>query len=68
MGKNEKMDGEAVHYVYEQGRDAGIREFNDPSGTFSDPEMFIFAFDMNGTLLANPYFPGLVGQNRTNRW
>ncbi|MCA1916983.1 cache domain-containing protein [Methanospirillum hungatei] len=67
--KREKMKmkvGDAVYYVHDQGKDAAIREFNDPNGTFSDPEMFIFAFDINGTLLANPYLPGLVGQNRLN--
>ncbi len=57
---------EAAQYVREMGKDAAIREFNDPNGTFSDPEMFIFAFDENGTLLSNPYLPGLVGQNRLN--
>lgn len=57
---------EAVAYVQENGREGAIREFNDPNGTFSDPNMFIFAFDRNGTLLANPYLPGLVGVNRLN--
>ncbi|MFA4876296.1 MAG: cache domain-containing protein [Methanoregula sp.] len=56
--------GEAVAYVKKNGRDAGIREFNNQNGTFSDPALFIFAFDRNGTLLANPYLPGLVGVNR----
>ena len=56
--------GEAVAYVKKNGRDAAIREFNNPNGTFSDPALFIFAFDRNGTLLANPYLPGLVGVNR----
>nr|WP_321507590.1 cache domain-containing protein [uncultured Methanoregula sp.] len=56
--------GEASAYVKKNGRDAAIREFNTPNGTFSEPGMFIFAFDRNGTLLANPYLPGLVGVNR----
>lgn len=55
---------EAVMYVKEHGSDAAIREFNDPNGSFSDSMMYIFAFDSNGTLLANPYLPGLVGASR----
>lgn len=39
-------------------------EFNDLNGSFSDREMFVFAFDSNGILLANPFLPGLVGQSR----
>lgn len=55
----------AISYIHEHGKEAAIREFNDPNGTFSDPEMFVFAFDTDGTLLANPYLPGLVGKDRT---
>lgn len=55
---------QAALYVQDQGKDAAINEFNDPNGSFSDPDMFIFAFDTNGTLLANPFLPGLVGMNR----
>lgn len=56
--------GEAAAYVKKNGRDAAIREFNDPNGSFSQADMFVFAFDRNGTLLANPYLPGIVGMNR----
>jgi signal transduction histidine kinase len=55
---------EAVAFVKEHGRGEAVREFNDPNGTFSDPMMYIFAFDYNGTLLANPFLPGIVGVNR----
>ncbi len=56
--------GEAVAYVKKNGRDAAIIEFNNPNGSFSKPDLFIFAFDRNGTMLANPYLPGIVGMNR----
>jgi cytochrome c len=55
---------EAAVYVRKYGRDAAVREFNDPNGSFSRPDLFIFAFDRNGTLLADPYLPGIVGMNR----
>lgn len=56
----------AVSYIREQGREAAIIEFNDPNGSFSDPHMFVFLMDTNGTLLANPFIPGLIGLNRLN--
>jgi len=55
---------EAAAYVRTNGREADLGEFNNPNETFSKPDMFIFAFDRNGTLLANPYLPGKVGLNR----
>jgi len=57
---------EAAEYLSENGKEDAISEFNNPDGTFSDPNMFVFAFDVNGTQLANPFLPGLVGQNRLN--
>jgi polar amino acid transport system substrate-binding protein len=56
----------AVSYLNEQGKDASIREFNNPNGSFSDPDRFVFLFDTNGTLLANPFLPGLTGMNLMN--
>lgn len=56
----------AAELVQNEGREDAINEFNNPNSTFSDPGMFIFAFDRNGTLLANPYLPGIVGVNRLN--
>jgi len=55
---------DAVSYVKANGKGAAIRTFNDPNSTFSQPDMYIFAFDRNGTYLASPYFPGIVGLNR----
>jgi len=55
---------DAVAEVNKTGRNAAISAFNNPDGPFSDRSMFIFAFDRNGTQLANPYLPGLLGLNR----
>ncbi len=53
-------------YVYTQkaGREEALAAFNDPNGDFIDGELYIFANDMNGTTLALPYQPGLIGVNR----
>ena len=55
---------EAAAHVEKNGRNASIYLFNSPKGSFLDQDMFIFAFDRNGTQLANPYLPGLIGVNR----
>lgn len=55
---------EAAALVRTSGRESGISTFNNPNGSFSARDMYIFVFDRNGTQLANPYLPGLVGANR----
>ncbi|ABN06876.1 Cache, type 2 domain protein [Methanocorpusculum labreanum Z] len=54
-------------YIYTQThtKEEALRVFNDPNGEFIDGELYIFAYDMNGTTLALPYQQSLVG---TNRW
>jgi polar amino acid transport system substrate-binding protein len=54
----------AAEYVRSNGRAEAIAEFNDLNGNFSDQDMYVFAFDRNGTYLASPYLPGLIGMNR----
>lgn len=56
---------EAAAYAEEHGKEAALREFNDPKGTFSRGERYIFAYDMNGTTLALPYQQGLLGTDRS---
>ncbi len=54
-------------YIYTQThtKEEALCAFNDPNGEFIDGELYIFAYDMNGTTLALPYQQSLVG---TNRW
>lgn len=53
-------------YVYAQthSKEEALRAFNDPNGEFINGELYIFAYDMNGTALALPYQDKLVGINR----
>ncbi len=44
-----------------------LRAFNDPKGEFIDGELYIFAYDMNGTTLALPYQQSMIRINRWNR-
>jgi hypothetical protein len=54
----------AVTYASEKGKDAALREFNNANGTFIQGDLYVFAYDMNGTVLALPYQQGLLGTNR----
>jgi predicted small secreted protein len=54
----------AAAYAQEQGREAALREFNNPNGTFVAGSLYVFAYDMNGTTLALPYQQSLLGTNR----
>jgi hypothetical protein len=54
----------AYTYVYSVGKERALAEFNDPNGQFVDGELYIFAYDMNGTVLALPYQLSVVGLNR----
>ncbi len=55
----------AAVFAREKGMKAALGEFNDPNGTFSAGDIYIFAYDMNGTVLALPYQKELLGTNRT---
>ncbi|WP_319379285.1 cache domain-containing protein [uncultured Methanocorpusculum sp.] len=54
-------------YVYAQTHEKseGIAEFNNPNGEFIDGELYIFAGNLDGTVLSLPYQPPLIG---TNLW
>ncbi|HOS21945.1 cache domain-containing protein [Methanothrix soehngenii] len=53
---------EAVAYVDNNGMENALQEFNDPTGSFVRGDLYIFAYDFNGTCLAHPINPELVGQ------
>lgn len=55
---------EAAAYVTDNGRDKALREFNNRSGDFVRGELYIYAYDFNGTNLAHPIRPDLVGHDQ----
>lgn len=57
---------EAVAYAQEKGKDAAISAFNDPKGPFQRGELYVYAYDFNGNVLANGGNRKLVGQNLLN--
>lgn len=55
---------EAAHYADSEGLDASLLEYNSTDGLFTRGDLYIYAYDMNGTLLAHPYVPEEIGKNR----
>ncbi|WP_292379653.1 cache domain-containing protein [Methanosarcina sp. UBA289] len=56
----------AFEYTHVHGRETALQEFNNQTGQFVDGELYIFAYDMNGTTLALPFQPELLGTSRWN--
>jgi signal transduction histidine kinase len=58
---------EAAHeYAQVHGREAALQEFNNQNGQFIDGELYIFAYDSEGTTLALPFQPEVIGTDRWN--
>lgn len=57
---------EARDFVLAEGRDKALQVFNDPLGKFVRGELYIIAYDFNGTRLAHPFQPQAIGQSALN--
>jgi signal transduction histidine kinase len=55
---------DAKDYVRANGRERALAEFNNLNGSFISGELYIFAYDYNGTVIAWPYRPDQIGVNR----
>ena len=53
----------AAAYMKANGKDKAVAEFNNPKGQFFKGDLYVFAQDFNGVMLANGGNPKLVGQN-----
>jgi signal transduction histidine kinase len=56
----------AVAYVKANGKEKALAEFSNPKGQFIQGELYIYAYDFNGTTLAHPVNPEKIGVNRLN--
>ncbi|AKB29980.1 cystine transporter subunit [Methanosarcina siciliae T4/M] len=56
----------SFEYAHVNGQETALREFNNQTGKFVDGELYIFAYDTNGTTLALPFQPDIIGTNRWN--
>ena len=57
---------EAKEFVLEEGKDKALQAFKDPTGKFVRGDLYIIAYDFNGTCLAHPYEPEKTGENWLN--
>ena len=53
----------AAAYVKYQGKEKAIAEISTPKGTFDKGETYVFAYDLQGVMLAHPKNPALIGKN-----
>nr|WP_321351848.1 cache domain-containing protein [uncultured Methanoregula sp.] len=56
----------AVAYARTNGKEKAIAEINNPQGQFVSGDLFVWAEDFNGTILADPYFRQGIGKNWMN--
>ena len=61
-----KLVEKAIAFVTANGEEKALKEFNNTKGKFVKDDLYIFAFDLKGVLLANVNLPKLVGTNIYN--
>jgi two-component system NarL family sensor kinase len=65
-GQLEAMVKDAASFARSSGKEAALSEFSKKDGLFSHGDIYIYAYDFNGTLLAHPYQEDQVGTSRLN--
>jgi len=56
----------AAAYVKYQGKEKALAEISTAKGMFDKGELYVFAYDLQGVMLAHPKNPSLIGQNLIN--
>jgi len=60
------MVEKAAAYHQANGKEKAMKEFNTPGNQFVKGELYVFAYDMTGTMVAHPKNQKLVGMNLLN--
>lgn len=65
--KDDAMDlvNKAVVHVKEVGKDKALASLNDPKGPFVKGELYVFAYNLQGVIIAHPMNAKLVGKDMT---
>lgn len=63
----ELMVHKAVGYLAKEGKDKALAAFNDPKGPFTYLDLYVWAMDLEGKVLAHGRNQKFVGQNDTNK-
>ncbi len=56
----------AVAFAKANGKDAALKEINSAKGQFDKGELYVFAYDMSGKIIAHPKNPKLIGKDLIN--
>ena len=57
------MVDKAAAFLKAQGKEKALAEFSNPKGQFIDRDLYIIAYTLDGTRLAHPYNPKLIGKS-----
>ncbi len=63
----ERLVHKAVEYVKKNGREKAFPVFSDPKGPFTYRDLYVFAIDFKGVILAHGTKKELIGKNDWNR-
>jgi polar amino acid transport system substrate-binding protein len=55
---------EAVAYAQKNGKEKALDEFSNHTGSFVRNDLYIYAYDFNGTCLAHPFKPDWIGKDK----
>jgi signal transduction histidine kinase len=58
--------GRAVAYAKANGKEKTLTEINNPTGTFVNTDLFVWAETFDGTILADPFWKDGIGNNYLN--
>ena len=58
-----RMVARAANFCRKNGRDLFLQEINNPHSDFCQDDLYVFAYDLNMTIVAHPTKPDLVGRN-----
>jgi signal transduction histidine kinase len=53
----------AAAYVKYQGKEKALAEISTPEGMFDKGELYVFAYDLQGVMVAHPKNPALIGHD-----
>lgn len=56
----------AVAYAQENGKEKALKEFSNKTGSFVRGDLYIYAYDFNGTNIAHPFKPDWIGTDKLN--
>jgi len=65
--KDDALDlvSKAVAHVKAVGKDKALASFNDPTGPFVKGDLYVFAYTLQGVILAHPMNAKLIGKDMT---